>query len=200
MLNIWFMIFLLSGMGDIDAVDTVKVTTPRTIIPPRPANALTEIFPQRVINRIAKADSVECVLLNFNPDKAGGQVQDQYDLFLSQYDIRERGGYLTDEDRKELLSILLDPNRYVILQIGDSKPCATITGETKVAYLFTTLGTLPEHLERTVVFYCASCAKISVRCRGNSISADIDYENERLKALSWALFPADSLLSEIYSR
>ena len=187
---------ILSGDPQIPMADTIFVDLPGKYLPPRPAESLVEVLPQRVIDAIANADSVESVLLCPLWEYSGRPrcEQQTYNRLLDPYGIRARGGYITASQKEELFSILLDPESYLVYQTpGEKGSCLCIN---EIAFLFTLVGNLPHRIERTAVVFSCCCASIVVRNYHNSITLDMTGASERLVNLSRAMYPEDSLLAE----
>jgi hypothetical protein len=194
------LVLVTLGEPQVPQTDTIMVTAPGKYLPPRPATSLTEVLPQRVIDGIVGADSIECFLLCpvWEHAEMPQCANKATNWLLGPYGIRKRGGYLTADKKAELLSILMDPGSYLVYQTpGEMKPCVCTRD---VAFLFTVVGNLPGRIDRTAVLTCYDCSTLNVMDRNNSIAVDVDYAMDRLLELSKSLFPEDSLLTEIYKR
>ena len=190
---------LLAAEPQIPITDTIFVDAPGKYLPPRPAKSLVEVLPQRVIDAIVNADSIECVLLCPMWEHSGRpQCTSQASHpFLAQYGIRARRGDLADSQKAELLSILLDPKIYRVCQTpGDKSSCLCLN---ELAFLFTLVGSMPHWTETTAVIFC-DCTFIIVKNSRNDIRIDLDDGSDKIVDFSRALFPEDSILADISRR
>lgn len=164
-------------------------------LPPRPAKSVCEVIPLKLLDRMTGADIVECVLLCENWKSPCDTLP--FDYRLDPYSVREHGGQLSANSRKELISVLTDSDSYLVHQTpGDVRLCGC-TGH--VAYLFSTV-VQSRKLDRIAVIVCHDCSGIIIKGLGSKILAYVDYAADRLLELTITLFPEDSLSMQIYSR
>ena len=195
MVALLYSIFLSLASADAQMVDTIMVETPRLSKPPRAANDVTEVLPQRLIDRMLAADSVVCYLLC---DEGGSPCGDKLPYaLLEPYGIRKSGGTLSIDEQKTLLSMLTNPESYLVFQTaGVTKPCIC---RAHIAYVFLTYSELfRQHADPIAVIVCHDCAVIYVRGLGSRIKCDIDYSGKQFYKLSLSLFPEDPLTVNLF--
>ena len=188
-------IFFLFNLALFQSPDTLKVIKPPKILPPRPAKTLNEVIPQIIIDRMMQADIVECYLLCERWRQKCDSLK--ADHLIEPYTIRKQGDDLSGEDIQLLMSILTNPNSYMVFSPGDGKLCGCTA---HMAYNFARLGTVIKQYERVVVIICHDCSYIIIKNRGTRIGLDMDYAADEFLDLTRKLFPDDSLTIDVYIR
>jgi hypothetical protein len=172
----------------------INVTALEVYPQPQPATAITDVIPQRVIDRISSAEIVEYGLLCSDWDPRCNTLPE--DCYPLQHNIRKYGGRLGGEDVAELKSILLDPASYRIYErpLG-SNLCRF---RQHMVYWFYKDWGLSKRYHKVFVVVSVSCSTILVKGAHSEICIDVGYAQDRLLELMMRLCPDDSLSKEGY--
>ena len=176
--------------------DTVKTEASQKYLPPRPAEYVTDVLPQNIIDLLLKSDVVDCALLCGEWKLPCDPVRKHH--LLDPYVVRVEGGKLNDRDREELISIITNPKSYLVYQTpGDGKLCMC---SAHIAYMFARFNNQGKKRYQAVIQVCHDCSAIVVQVNGGRLFIDIDYSAERFLDLTIRLFPGDSLTTVAYER
>jgi len=181
---------------NVEAEDTtvVNFTAIEVFPPPHPATAVTDVIPQRIIDKIASAEIVEFGLLCAGWRSGCDTLP--VDDFLTPYRVRRLGGEIDLEDVVELKDILTDPRSY---KIFEGPRGGTMCGsEPHIVYSFFDDWEESREFDRVLVIVSSWCCALRVKGDHSDIYVDVDYAQDRLLDLLVRLCPEDSLSMESY--